>query len=175
MEKSTEKPAVSTTKEHRGVTISLREDFLFSICLEGSERAFKSYGEAVAAIDDHFKRKESMERKRLSLEAIVSDGTRVTITGVHARNADILTAPKAGEYTVLYPDHPWIEAKIKRILALEAEIRLLKQSLKPCVIPKPSRGYGNFDPSAHAAMVDKLEKDYSHAFLTAAELFKELT
>lgn len=154
--------------DYKGYKIDLDSDNLFTVRkLEGrggryDNPRFKSYAEAINAIDQHEKKAKTAAKRKLALNVIDErNGAVATITGIHAREGCVLGPKDTRGFSNpdFFPDAQWIADLLEEQRRLYARAKEITTILRPYVI-KGHRSYHLEDAAAYEVALEKLEEEH---------------
>jgi hypothetical protein len=123
---------------HEGVDVIVNEVGEFSFA--DSARPYQTAADAKDAITAINKRKAALNKKKLALKVIGDDGKERVITGVHARNGNLLIKPELETNSYLtpapsfYPATPELTPLVLQLAELKRQVRALTDRLYPSIV-----------------------------------------
>lgn len=149
---------------HHGHAIMVNERGQFSADFEGEHLTSRTLDDLTNQIDN-LAQKQAKSRK-LAL-AVVADGDRSgVITGFNIRTGEATGLSGKWEYVhSIYPDVPWIKARLVRIRALHNQAADLESTLNDYSMSTRAPGIHSYSrssvkPEVYVAALDAYEKDY---------------
>lgn len=156
---------------YRDIEIKLDRDNRFAFTLDGKANIFSSYSAATRVIDARLKQKAREATVKLSIPAITEDLRETTVTGMDARNGQLLTKPvvksKYGHGTAdLYFHTLETIALLSERKRLYEAINKIEGQLweRRVTWRKDSDDWGTYDPTLYGEYV-KVISDRAKRFL----------
>ena len=145
---------------YNGVEFVIDKSFWFEV--PSLEKRWQSYYEMTEGIDKSRKAVAAIEREKLSLKCVDSNGVSRTVNGVHAGNGSLLLTPKDKAYarSTIYPDLKWVREALKARMDAANHIAKMDDILHRMVI-EPHKGYG-FDVADHPNCVARVKEQYAN-------------
>ncbi len=152
------------TWKHLDYTINIDDQGKFSCTMEDKTHTAFTLNELRDKIDLAIKQREKTNRRKLSIPVVTLEGSKYTLTGVHAAHGSFLTSPslanegKFGGKPNLYLDLPIVGELSAELRQLKKRASEIEDSLKAFVLEPPYKAYGK--EIDHDAAITRLEAQY---------------
>ncbi len=149
MTKAKTTPVPSFEYREHTITVDTDRSWKFKIegpmIMDGGDAWADSFEQAKSKIDAKAAAMRKQKAIKLALPCLDDTGKKVIATGVHAGNGYVLGV---GDGDHLYPDIPWVQEALTKLLRLRKESSDLVSLLHPFRI-KIKRTYGRMDPAQY--------------------------